>query len=64
MVPISLYISLPYYLFTLLWSGIYLVFSNIKKGFKMLGDSYINYHIMPNEEFEYCENSYIDFNFS
>lgn len=63
MIPVSLYISLPYYLFALLWSGIYSVYLNIKQGIKMLGDSYINYHIIHNEKFDSCNKNLTEVNF-
>jgi hypothetical protein len=64
MIPVSLYISLPYYLFALLWSGIYSVLSYFKKGLEGSGDRLkdldINYRTnMTTEEFECCENNYI-----
>jgi len=36
MIPVSLYISLPYYLFALLWSGIYSILFYFKI---LIGDS-------------------------
>ena len=67
MIPVSLYISLPYYLFALLWSGIYSVLSCFKKGFRArfegfgdrLKDLDIDFHNKKIEEFECCENNYI-----